>query len=158
MKLLELRPLAAMLMTSTPSFARRRNPGPQPDCSATVESPTSTIRTGEGCDWTAMDACVATAHKIAPTSAAAVVNRAIGRPFSNQQSAFGDSFWHLEVPRETERLHRADANPIEIKLVPLEPMAGAGGVGVMVVVPALSERQKRNPPVVRGVVARVESS
>ncbi len=62
----------------------------------------------------------------------------------------------LDVPGQAERLQRADAHPVEIDFVPREAVARAGRMGVMVVVPPFAERQQRDPPVVRRVVARVE--
>ena len=51
MKLFELRPLAAVLMTSTPPVARCLKPEPQPESSVTVESPTRTMRTVGAARW-----------------------------------------------------------------------------------------------------------
>src|SRR5262245_9293181 len=48
MKLFELRPLAATLMTSTAGLTTFRNPAPHPESSVTVESPTRTMRIGAG--------------------------------------------------------------------------------------------------------------
>ena len=60
----------------------------------------------------------------------------------------------LDVPREAADLERADANPVEIELVPRETVTRARRMGVMVVVPAFAEGQERNPPVVGRIVAR----
>src|SRR4051812_12136563 len=73
MKLFELRPFAARLTTSTDEPASLRNPGPQPDSSATVESPTRTIRIGFTCPR-AKGTCT-----VANTIASAIDAQAIGR-------------------------------------------------------------------------------
>ena len=54
----------------------------------------------------------------------------------------------LDLPREAECLERSDADPVQIQLVPGEPVACARGMGVVIVVPPLAERQQRDPPVV----------
>src|SRR5687768_16017088 len=62
----------------------------------------------------------------------------------------------LEVPREAKCLKCPDPDPVEIDLVPREAVSRAGGMRVMIVVPALSERQQRDPPVVRRIVMRLK--
>src|SRR5262249_35171847 len=75
MKLLELRPFAARLTTSTPSFASRRNPGPQPDCSATVESPTRTMRIAAAFDWAARGEIPSARRTVGAAIEATVIRR-----------------------------------------------------------------------------------
>ena len=55
-------------------------------------------------------------------------------------------------------LQRADADPVDVELVPGQAVAGAGRVRVVVVVPAFAEGQQRHPPVVGRVVARLEAA
>ena len=46
--------------------------------------------------------------------------------------------------------------PGDVELKPAQAMARAGGVGVVVVVPALAEAQQRHPPAVARQVGAVE--
>src|SRR5687767_3150862 len=62
----------------------------------------------------------------------------------------------LEVPGQPQCLQRANADPVEVDLVPREAVTRAGRVRVMVVVPALAKRQQRHPPVVGRIIAGVE--
>ena len=54
----------------------------------------------------------------------------------------------LDAPHEADGLQGADAEPVHVDLVPRQAMPRARWMGVMVVVPALAERQQRHPPVV----------
>src|SRR5437773_10233320 len=49
---------------------------------------------------------------------------------------------------ESQKLHDANAPPVEIDLVPGEPMARRGRVRMMIIVPAFAKGQQRDPPVV----------
>ena len=53
---------------------------------------------------------------------------------------------------------RADAEPVEVELIPGQAVAGRHRMRVMIVVPALAEGEHRHPPVVRRIIARLESS
>src|SRR6476659_9713730 len=74
MKLFELRPEAAMLITSTPSVWSRAKPAPQPDSSVTVESPTRTMRSGDAA-WVWSDASDRGLRKAAVARSAAAKAR-----------------------------------------------------------------------------------
>ena len=46
--------------------------------------------------------------------------------------------------------------PGEIELEPTQAMACTGGIGMVIVMPALSEGQQGNPPAVAGEVGAIE--
>src|SRR5579864_7390174 len=60
----------------------------------------------------------------------------------------------LDMFGEAEQLERPDAVPIHVYFVPLQTVAGRGGIGVMIVVPALAEGEQGDYPVVSGRVPR----
>src|SRR5258706_4392776 len=74
MKLFELRPLAAVLMTSTLLVASFLNPAPHPESSVTVESPTRTMRIGG-----ALCACGAPGISATTTAAESRAGANLGR-------------------------------------------------------------------------------
>jgi len=49
---------------------------------------------------------------------------------------------------QTEGTQQADVLPGEIEFEPAQAVTGAGGMGVVVVVPALTEREDGYPPAV----------
>ena len=57
---------------------------------------------------------------------------------------------------QAEFAQQPDVLPGDVELKPAQAVAGAGGVGVMVVVPALAETEDRYPPAVAGAVGAVE--
>ena len=58
----------------------------------------------------------------------------------------------LDVPGQAEPPQRADADPVQVELVPGQAVTRRHRVGVMVVVPPLAEGEERHPPVVGRVV------
>src|SRR5256885_7407147 len=70
------------------------------------------------------------------------------------QPRFGvDARGHwLHVPGQPDRLHRADHVPRRIEFPPVEPVARGALIPVMVVVPALADREERGERVVARVV------
>src|SRR5579884_2763354 len=63
----------------------------------------------------------------------------------------------LDVPREAERDERAQDEPADVELAAADAVVGHRGERVVVVVPALPEREHGDQPVVAAVVARVEA-
>mmetsp|Transcript_36684 Transcript_36684/g.93767 ORF Transcript_36684/g.93767 Transcript_36684/m.93767 type:complete len:201 (-) Transcript_36684:854-1456(-) len=61
----------------------------------------------------------------------------------------------LHCRSQADRLESRDDHPSHVDLPPLESMPGAELKGVVVVVPALAEREHANPPVVPAQVASV---
>ena len=51
-----------------------------------------------------------------------------------------------------------NVHPGEIEFEPTQSMASAGWKGVMVVMPALTEGKKRNPPAISGEIGTIEVS
>jgi hypothetical protein len=50
--------------------------------------------------------------------------------------------------RKPDTLEHPNRVPVEVDFIPLQPVPGRNREGVMVVVPAISETQKRHPPIV----------
>ncbi len=72
--------------------------------------------------------------------------------------AAGVELRDLNFLREAEFLHQPDAVVVDVELVPGEAVAGADGVGVVVVVPAFAAGEDGDPPVVAGVVLGLEAA
>ena len=49
---------------------------------------------------------------------------------------------------EPQKLHDANAPPVDVYLVPGKSMARRGWMRMMIIVPAFAKRQQRDPPVV----------
>src|SRR5687767_8730708 len=62
----------------------------------------------------------------------------------------------LDVPDEAEPGQDADDDVRAIELSSQQAVPGGGGEGVVVVVPAIAEREHRDPEIVPTVVARIE--
>jgi hypothetical protein len=60
----------------------------------------------------------------------------------------GVEFVGFDVPGQVEEAQRGDAVPVGVDLVPGEAVAGGLWVGVVVVVPAFAEGEKRDPEAV----------
>ena len=60
----------------------------------------------------------------------------------------------MDLPREAELFERPNAVPVQVDLIPPESMPGRSRVSVVVVVPALSECEQRDPPIVRRMITR----
>src|ERR687891_2238585 len=63
-----------------------------------------------------------------------------------------------DVPGQAEAAHRADHEPGRVDLPPTQPVEGRAGEGVVVVVPGLAERRRRQPPDVGRVVVGLEAT
>src|SRR5438132_12652780 len=61
-----------------------------------------------------------------------------------------------EIADEAERVEALQRDPGDVEFVPGQAMTGRHRVRVMVVMPALAEREERDPPAVARVVARLE--
>ena len=53
-----------------------------------------------------------------------------------------------DMGRESESLEDANGVPVEVDLIPRQPVPGRDRVGVMVVVPPIAETEQCHPPVV----------
>src|SRR5207244_3890471 len=80
-----------------------------------------------------------------------------------QDSLRGDFFLRdladpcdADVPDETHGAKPLEQEPGKIELVPGKAVTRGSGMGVMIVVPALAERQQRDPPEVSRIVRRRE--
>lgn len=49
---------------------------------------------------------------------------------------------------KSKALKSADGVPVQVNFIPLEPVSRRHGVGVMVVMPSISETQHGNPPII----------
>ena len=54
----------------------------------------------------------------------------------------------MDTGSKSELLEHPNGVPVEIKFIPLQPVPGRNRVGVMVVMPAISEAHQRHPPIV----------
>jgi hypothetical protein len=70
----------------------------------------------------------------------------------------GIEFSDLDLLGETDFGEEPDAVVVDVELVPFEAVAGADGVGVVVVVPAFAAGEDGDPPVVAGVVLGLEAA
>ena len=107
----------------------------QPMLSETAAATRTTQRTTK-----TIDGRLAARHHADPTLRLTAASSCSFRPAAD----LGD----LDVPGQAEGLQHADANPVDVELVPGQAVARRRRVGVVVVVPALAERQQRHPPVV----------
>ena len=57
---------------------------------------------------------------------------------------------------QAKSFEQLDMHPGQIEFKPAQSMASAGWKGVVIVMPALSEGQKRNPPAISGQIGTVE--
>src|SRR6266576_63837 len=60
----------------------------------------------------------------------------------------------LYACRQPQKLHRANAPPVEVDFVPGKSMPRGSWVCMMVVVPSFTKGQERYPPVVGRIIAR----
>ena len=65
---------------------------------------------------------------------------------------------YLDLFGEAKLREKPDAVVVNIELIPLEAMARADWMGVVVVVPAFAAGKQRDPPVVAGVVFCFEAA
>src|SRR6202042_922097 len=70
----------------------------------------------------------------------------------------GVEFGDLDLLGQTHLAQHPDTVVVDVKLVPGEAVAGADGVGVVVVVPAFAAGEDGDPPVVAGVVLGLEAA
>ena len=54
----------------------------------------------------------------------------------------------MEMGNESELLENPDGIKVEVNFIPLQTVSGRNRVGVMVVMPPVSETQQRHPPIV----------
>jgi hypothetical protein len=54
----------------------------------------------------------------------------------------------MDTGSKSELLEHPNGVPIKVDLIPLQPVSGRDGVGVMVVVPPVSETHQCHPPIV----------
>src|SRR6266851_1259056 len=64
----------------------------------------------------------------------------------------------LDLFGEADLAEEPDAVVVDVELVPCQAVAGADGMGVVVVVPALAAGEDGDPPVVAGVVLGLEAA
>src|SRR5260221_719042 len=60
--------------------------------------------------------------------------------------------------RDAEELQDLDLDPGDIELKPGQAMASRGGMCVVVVMPAFTEREEGNPPAITGVIPGFETA
>src|SRR6478735_2010834 len=77
-----------------------------------------------------------------------------GGRFGRDRADPGD----LDVPHHAERAEQLQGEPADVELVPRQAVASGDRVRVVVVVPALAEREERDPPAVARVVLGVEAA
>src|SRR4051812_24488436 len=65
---------------------------------------------------------------------------------------------HLQIADGADRVEQLERDPGHVELVPRKTVARGDRVRVMVVVPALAEREECDPPAVARVVARFEAA
>ena len=70
----------------------------------------------------------------------------------------GIEFGDLDLFGEADFAEEPDAVVVDVELVPGEAVAGADGVGVVVVVPAFAAGEEGDPPAVAGVVFGLEAA
>ena len=58
----------------------------------------------------------------------------------------------LHIPSEAENPQNQNSIPVRVEFVPGHAVTGGLRIGVMVVVPALTERQERHPEAVPGII------
>lgn len=54
----------------------------------------------------------------------------------------------MDTGSKSELLEHPNGVPVEVDLIPLQPVSGRDGVGVMVVMPPVSETHQCHPPIV----------
>jgi hypothetical protein len=54
----------------------------------------------------------------------------------------------MDMGRESELLENPNGVPVDVDFIPLQPVSGRDRVGVMVVMPPISETQQCHPPIV----------
>src|ERR1043166_7903991 len=64
----------------------------------------------------------------------------------------------FDLSGKAKHLERPDPVPVHVNFIPSETVTRRCGVGMMIIVPALTEDQQCDEPVVRGHVMRGETS
>ena len=64
----------------------------------------------------------------------------------------------VNMPRQTKFLQRPDAIPVQVDFVPGQAVARGNGVRMMIVVPALAEREERDEKVIGGEIFGCEAA
>jgi hypothetical protein len=54
----------------------------------------------------------------------------------------------MDIGRKSKVLENPDCVPVKVNFIPHESVSGRDWVGVMVVMPAISETQQRDPPII----------
>ena len=76
-------------------------------------------------------------------------------------SRSGIAVSHLGDPNgsgDAQEFQDPDLDPGKIELIPRQTMPRRSRMGVVIVVPAFAEGDQRDPPVIAGIVARVEAA
>ena len=55
----------------------------------------------------------------------------------------------MDTGRKSELLENPNGVPVKVDFIPLQAMSGRNRVGMVVVVPPISETQQRDPPIIR---------
>jgi hypothetical protein len=55
----------------------------------------------------------------------------------------------MDMRRKSELLENPNGVPVEVDVIPPQPVPGRNWVGVMIVMPPISETDQRYPPIVR---------
>src|SRR5277367_2710822 len=82
----------------------------------------------------------------------------IGLEDAGGLGVLGVELGDLDSFGEADFAEEPDAVVVDVELVPSEAVARTDGVGVVVVVPAFASGEKRDPPVVAGVVLGLEAA
>ena len=71
-------------------------------------------------------------------------------------SRAADRSAEAELPRKPNTVERADAEPVDVEFIPGEAVADAPWIGVVVIMPALSQTQQRYRPLIPASIIGVE--
>jgi hypothetical protein len=82
----------------------------------------------------------------------------IGLEDAGGLGVLGVELGDLDLFCEADFAEEPDAVVVDVELVPFEAVAGADGMGVVVVVPAFAAGEESDPPVIAGVVLGLEAA
>src|ERR1051325_1956343 len=60
--------------------------------------------------------------------------------------------------RDAEELQDLDLDPGDIELIPRQAVASRGGMRVVVIMPAFTEREKGDRPAIKGIITGIETA